>query len=91
MYKRQIFGILFVENLVEPVKLLFGSVLADLFDFILEVLLNLFLEFGSVAVSYTHLDVYKRQGSGIDWIVDDESGIRNVCNGDLESFASPIP
>ena len=34
--------------MVEPVKLLFGSVLADLFDFVLEVLLDLFLEFGSV-------------------------------------------
>ena len=31
------------------------------------------------------------EGSGVDWIVDDESGIRNVCNGDLESFASAIP
>ena len=31
------------------------------------------------------------EGSGVDWIVDDESGIRNVCNGDLESFASTIP
>ena len=34
--------------MVEPVKLLFGSILADLFDFVLEVLLDLFLEFGSV-------------------------------------------
>ena len=34
--------------MIEPIKLLFGSVIPNLFDFVLEVLLDLFLEFGSV-------------------------------------------